>query len=560
MALPRTSILLASLWLCLPAQAQEGPAASTAAPALQELSTATLLGQTVFISVDSANAANRREDIENGRVGGVLLQWGDYSLPQTKILVDQLQSWAAKSPSKIPLLIAADYEGGTVFTPATLGLPNLPSNMMMGAAADEKNCAVLFYLAGMELRKTGIHISFAPVLDVNTSAKNPAIGVRSFGSDPHLVGKMGVAVISGLQAAGVAAVAKHFPGHGAAQADSHFELPVITLSPAELSAGHIQPFHDAINAGVDGIMTAHVLYKQVDPANPATFSPVILQQLLRKNLGYKGVIFSDSLDMKGASNVAGSVEKGAVRALQAGADILLIGGADPAKVVNALNEAEKPDFTRLREAGEKILELKKKLGLFSVSDDPPLEVDMAYQSTARAIAEKSVTLAWDKSGIVPLPKPAPGSKKRLCGIFFCPPRFSYELLEINKPLLEAGWEMTHYNAALVPGAKDMVRAAACAKDADAVLIGTFQWADKPSVPQQKAVQELLKLKKPSVIISMMSPYDILLYRNAPAALATYGANKFSMRAVGEILSGALPPSGELPFSLEDPQAASGGVR
>lgn len=545
----RPLLFLLSLWLTLPAQAQDD--ASAPPPAAAELSTAALIGQAIFVSVDSANASARRKDIEKGLVGGVLLQWGDYSLPQTKILVDELQSWAAKSPARIPLLIAADYEGGTVFTPTTLGLPDLPSNMMMGAAADEKNCAVLFYLTGMELRKTGIHISFAPVLDVNTSAKNPAIGVRSFGSDAHTVGKLGVAVISGLRAAGIAAVAKHFPGHGAAQTDSHFELPVISLSEEELKTGHIKPFQEAITAGVDGIMSAHVLYKKLDPANPATFSSKILRQLLRQDLGFSGVVFSDSLDMKGASNVAGSVEKGAVRALQAGADILLIGGAEPQKVAAALEAAEKPHFARLREAGEKILELKKKLGLFSDARNPALELDMAYRSTARAIAEKSVTLAWDNAGIVPLPKPASGSKARLCGIFFCPPRFSYELLEINKPLLEAGWETTHYNAALSPGAKDLARAAACAKDANALLIGTFQWADKPSPAQQKAVQELLKLKKPSVIISMMSPYDILLYRDAPAALATYGANKFSMRAVGEILSGALPPSGELPFKLDE---------
>ncbi|NLO91014.1 MAG: hypothetical protein GX410_03340, partial [Elusimicrobia bacterium] len=189
-----------------PSMAQEQQSAATSAnnrPALSSLTPEERLAQTIFIAVDSATADEKREAIEKGLVGGVLLQWGDYSLEQTKALAQKLQSWAAKSPSRVPLLLAADYEGGTVFTPATLGLPNLPSNMMMGSSADDKDSAVLFYLAGVEIRKVGIHINFAPVLDVNTNSANPIIGVRSFGSDPELVSRMGISVIRGLQAAGV---------------------------------------------------------------------------------------------------------------------------------------------------------------------------------------------------------------------------------------------------------------------------------------------------------------------------------------------------------------------
>ncbi|HOX22686.1 MAG TPA: beta-N-acetylhexosaminidase, partial [Elusimicrobiales bacterium] len=434
-------LLLSAILLAQSAEAQAPTTTSPPSPSTGQLSLQDRLGQVLFVSVDSSNAEARRAEIEKGLVGGVLLQWGDYSLAQTKTLVDKLQSWAAKSPSKIPLLIAADYEGGTVFTPTTLGLPNLPSNMMMGATGDEKNCAVLFYLAGQELKKSGIHISFAPVLDVNTNSKNPVIGVRSFGADPHLVGKLGTAVIKGLQAAGISAVAKHFPGHGAAHTDSHLALPLITLSDEELRTKHIKPFEDAIAAGSDGIMTAHVLYKNLDPKNPATFSEKIISKTLRGALGYTGVIFSDSLDMKGAAATAGSIEKAAKLALLAGVDVLLLGGGQPQKTAELLlpETSDKVVAARLEAASEAVLALKKKLGLFNSNPPDALQVDLAYQDTARAIAERSITLAWDKTALVPLPKSDASEKKpRLCGIFFSPPRFSYELLEINKPLMEAG--------------------------------------------------------------------------------------------------------------------------
>ncbi|NLO90630.1 MAG: hypothetical protein GX410_01380, partial [Elusimicrobia bacterium] len=311
-------------------------------------------------------------------------------------------------------------------------------------------------------------------------------------------------------------------------------------------------FADAIKAGVDAIMTAHVLYKNLDPDNPATFSRRILTDLLRNELGFNGIIFSDSLDMKGASGKS-SVEKAAVRAKKAGADALLIGGGDPEAVLAALKKEFGENDKAMAKSAEAVMALKEKLGLFSPRPEASPAVDMAYQSTARAIAEKSVTLAWDKEALIPLPKPASGAKKpKLCGVFFCPPRYSYDLLEINTPLLEDGWDVEHYNAPMTPAQDDIARAKACAERSDALLIGTFQWAAQPYKTQLKAVRELLRLKKPTVLISMMSPYDILLYRDAPAALVTYGANRFSMQAAGEILSGKLPPEGELPFRLDSP--------
>ena len=252
----------------------------------EDLSYEEKLGQTLVVFVDVDRAALVRPAIEAGKIGGVLIQWGTYSLEQTKELVKTLQGWAAKSPHKIPLLISIDYEGGTVYTPITLGFDYLPTNMMLSASQDEEGAAAIAYLAGLELRRAGVHINFSPVLDVNSNPNNPIIGVRSFGSDPANVTKMGLSLMNGFKAAGIVSVVKHFPGHGDTSTDSHYGVPVVKDSYEDLQKIHLAPFAEAVRQGVPGVMTGHVLYPALDSQNIATFSQPILQDLLRHKMGF----------------------------------------------------------------------------------------------------------------------------------------------------------------------------------------------------------------------------------------------------------------------------------
>ena len=286
------------------------------------------LAQTIVIATDIDNADKYKDAIQKGLVGGVLIQWGNYSLPQTKKLIDKLQSWAKKSPHKIPLLISIDYEGGTVYTPVTLGFPYLPTNMMLAASQNTEDTATLFYIVATELKNVGVHINFAPVVDVNINPANPIIGVRSFGSDTKVVGDMGSALIDGLQKGGIMAVAKHFPGHGETVIDSHLDLPRLNMTKEEFYTTHVPPFKQAIDNGVMGIMTAHIVYDFIDPQNPATFSPKILNDLLKDELGFKGLVISDSLDMAGATKGSSLIEA-ATKALNAGVDMILTSKRDP---------------------------------------------------------------------------------------------------------------------------------------------------------------------------------------------------------------------------------------
>ena len=516
----------------------------------EDLSYEEKLGQTLVVFVDVDRAALVRPAIEAGKIGGVLIQWGTYSLEQTKELVKALQGWAAKSPHKIPLLISIDYEGGTVYTPITLGFDYLPTNMMLSASQDEEGAAAIAYLAGLELRRAGVHINFSPVLDVNSNPNNPIIGVRSFGSDPANVTKMGLSLMNGFKAAGIVSVVKHFPGHGDTSTDSHYGVPVVKDSYEDLQKIHLAPFAEAVRQGVPGVMTGHVLYPALDSQNIATFSQPILQDLLRHKMGFKGFIVTDSLDMKSATSFC-TIAGCAVRALQSGADMVLLGRyIKPLTVFGQiLKETQQKQMRpRVEEAAQRIFNLKKQLGLLDHTRETPAPIEQAYQLEMEKISNQSVTLVRDRKKLLPFVPPA-GKKPTVCAVFFAPSRFADQLTRFSKPFLEKGWKIRTYNASLTPRKKDSQRAAACAKGADLLIVTSLQWADKTNINQKNAINGLIKENKNTVFISTMSPYDIKNYPEADVVLATYGLNKYALQTAADIILGNLPPRGVLPVQL-----------
>ncbi len=529
------------------------------------------LAQTIVIATDIDNADKYKDAIQKGLVGGVLIQWGNYSLQQTKKLIDKLQSWAQKSPHKIPLLISIDYEGGTVYTPVTLGFPYLPTNMMLAAAQNAEDTATLFYIVAAELKNVGVHINFAPVVDVNINPANPIIGVRSFGADTEIVGKMGGALINGLQKGGVMAVAKHFPGHGETVTDSHLDLPRLNMTKEEFYKTHLPPFKAAIDNGVMGIMTAHIVYDFIDPEHPATFSPVILNDLLKKELGFKGIVISDSLDMAGATKGSNIIEASA-KALNSGVDMILTSKRNPKLTHKQLMEkvGKEIDQSRINDAAKKIFDLKVKLGLFNEESRTGDIFDSikAFNVYAGKIAEQAVTVVRAEEGVLPYTKSkqktdfaqaeltakndneqVPDGAPKLCSLFFSPSRFADQLPIINAPFLEKGWEVEHYNAHMRPKDVDIRRAKKCMKDADLVILGSLQWADKPIISQKKAIEQLLKEDKDIILLSLMSPYDIKSYPQAKNVIAIYGVNKLSAQATAEIILGNIESKGKLPIKL-----------
>ena len=230
-------------------------------------------------------------------------------------------------PAVVPPLIAVDQEGGPVMRLRVPPFTAWPAAgdvaRYVGRTGDLETVRRLGRAMGREMAAVGIHWDFAPVLDVNSNPRNPVIGVRAYGSRPRQAARIALAMEQGLRSAGILTTGKHFPGHGDTTEDSHFTRPVVKRSARALSALELAPFRAAIRSGIPALMTAHVLYPAWDRSRAASFSPAILQGILRERLGFRGLVVSDDLSMAGALQ-GQSIEEAALRALLAGADLLLV--------------------------------------------------------------------------------------------------------------------------------------------------------------------------------------------------------------------------------------------
>ena len=263
------------------------------------LSLKDLTGQMIITGFDGICLNSELEElIVNSRIGGLILFERNFKDPEQLIrLISDLQSLAVSCPAAAPLFISVDQEGGRV---ARLKDPfsDFPQPSCLGQAQSE-SLAHRFGLAlGQEMQAVGINMVYAPVLDVNTNPANPIIGTRALSDIPELAGRIGKAVIDGIQEAGVFPVGKHFPGHGDTDRDSHLELPYVNRDADSLEKVELEPFAQTVSHGLKVIMTAHVIYSAWDDKLPATFSPIILKSILREKLGFDGLIITDDLEMK----------------------------------------------------------------------------------------------------------------------------------------------------------------------------------------------------------------------------------------------------------------------
>ncbi len=298
-------------------------------------------------------------DLVTEGVGGYVIFY--YNIADDEQLVALTSTLRDANPG---LLLSLDEEGGDVTRLGHVAGSPYPGNAALGAVGDPGLTERIYRAIGLDLRATGFTLNLAPSLDVNTSDHNPVIGTRSFGSDPAKVAAQAAAAIAGLQSVGVAACAKHFPGHGSTDSDSHHELPTVDVSLEVLRERDLTPFAAAIKAGTQAVMTAHIRVPALTGDLPATFSPSALVDLLRGELGFTGVVVSDALDMKAAAAIAGSTAKAAPRALLAGGDLLCIGGevdqelveASIAEVAAAIREGWLP-VARVEDAAERVAAL-----------------------------------------------------------------------------------------------------------------------------------------------------------------------------------------------------------
>lgn len=317
---------------------------------------------------------------------------------------------AALRAARPDLLVSIDEEGGDVTRLDSARGSSLPGNAALGVLDDPALTEQVASELGIRLRACGIDLNYAPVADVDTDERNPVIGVRSFGADPDLVARHTAAWVLGQQSQGVAAAAKHFPGHGGTDEDSHLTVPVLQESLEDVQRLALPPFRAAIKADVKIVMTAHILLPAVDPDNPGTLSHPIVTGMLRDKLGYDGVVMTDGLDMYAISRTVGHAEAG-VRALLAGVDALCVGGdtVEPGRVelmadalVDAVRSGRLPE-ERLVEAAERV----RALGRWC-RETAPAQVTAAMLAARQAVrARGDVALAspplvlelWDGSSM-----------------------------------------------------------------------------------------------------------------------------------------------------------------
>ena len=295
-------------------------------------------------------------------VAGVVLFSRNFESPK------QLQALTAtiREEADRPLLIATDHEGGRVQR-FTTGFTSIPTMREIGQRDDEMYAAEIAATIADELLNVGVNVNLAPVLDVDTNPLNPVIADRSLGSDPATVARLASAMIRAMQTRGIAACGKHFPGHGDTTLDSHTDLPTLSHDMKRLEHIELPPFRAAIDAGVQMIMTAHILLPALDPDHPATMSPTIITGLLRERLGFEGVIVSDDLDMAAVADRY-TTGDAALRSLRAGVDLLLIcqhPERAPAAIDSIEREADNdPAFTdRLQNAASRVGDLLQTMNL-----------------------------------------------------------------------------------------------------------------------------------------------------------------------------------------------------
>lgn len=345
------------------------------------------------------------EAVADGRVPGVcLFAFNFRDLAQFRELTRSLHE-AARAGGQPPPLVGIDQEGGQLMA-VSGGATELPGNMALGATRSAVLAQAAGRILGSELAALGVNLNFAPVLDVATQPANPVVGLRAFGDDAGLVGELGAAMVEGMQGEGVLACAKHFPGHGSTMTDSHHAAASVDKSLAELMALELRPFQAAFEAGLAAVMTAHVRYPQLDDV-PATFSHVVLGDLLRGRLGFEGLVISDALDMHALADVPGELR--ARRTLEAGADLAILGHL-PAQqeIVESLASASFPEAARRVRAARAALEDRsaERSAAHRYSGDTdgretgvaPLQGPLPWPrhaAEARAMAQAAITLVGD---------------------------------------------------------------------------------------------------------------------------------------------------------------------
>ncbi|MGH9329803.1 MAG: glycoside hydrolase family 3 protein [Vicinamibacterales bacterium] len=468
--------------------------------------------------------------------------------------------------SPVPLLNTADFEAGVGFRIA--GATAFPRAMAFGAAGDEKLAYDAGRVTAVEARALGIHVNFAPVVDVNNNARNPVINTCSFGEDPVRVGALASAYVRGLRAGGALATLKHFPGHGDTDIDSHLGLPMIRHPRERLDAIELPPFRAGVAAGAGAVMTAHIEMPALDPSKgiPTTLSRPIVSGLLRDEIGFRGLIYTDSMGMQGVTAQFSSGEA-AVRAIKAGNDVVLHSPDDLAAFQGIKAAVETGDIpaAQIHASVERILRAKVIAGLHktrTVSLDAIATSvgSRAHKAVAHEVSQRSITLIKDERSVVPLKASRDGAVLYLSVLDYpsgwriaAPSRSFIPALRERWPNVTA----IELSDRTTPSEIELVRSMAPRFDAiiASVFVRTASFSGRMDLapPIVRLLQDLARLTErshqPYVAVLFGNPYTATFLPELPAVLLTYDFYDLAEESAVRALAGEAPIAGRLPIGL-----------
>ncbi|MDW8466321.1 MAG: glycoside hydrolase family 3 N-terminal domain-containing protein [Chloroherpetonaceae bacterium] len=511
---------------------------------------------TLYMSADNPDFEAIAELVRTGKVGGVMFSKGD--VYEAAMLANRLQRLA-----KVPLLISADMEWG--LSMRIDRATEFPYNMAIAATRKPEYAFRVAQAIAKEARALGIHQNYAPSVDLNNNPSNPVINTRAFSENVTLTNQMAAAFIKGTQAGGLIATAKHFPGHGDTDIDSHKDLPVLPFERTRLDAVELKPFKWAVQQGVGSVMVGHLALPKISQSHkiPATLSPEITTKILREELGFKGLIVTDAMSMQGVRKHF-EVGEAAVRAVLAGNDMILMSPdikAAQAAIFSAVQE-NRISVERINASVRKILALKAWLGLnrsrFVSLDDIETKVGIReHQWLAQEVADCSITLLRNDSGILPLRLNDP--KKRVLNISLQ----TVENFSIGKGFFD---ELQKYyqntlRVQLLPKSNELnfKFALKAAEKSGAVIVSSYAdtraWEGKFGLDrdQTKFLQSLVKLCRekhiPLILVSFGTPYTVVNVPDVPVYLCAYCPAKVSEIAAVKVITGQIEPKGKLPVTI-----------
>jgi beta-N-acetylhexosaminidase len=496
-----------------------------------------------------------RRDVVQFHVGGVHVHGGDPAA--VALMINEMQRAA-----KVPLLIADNFEGGAGWT--FFGATRFPMGMAIGATGDEHVAYHVAKVTAEEGRAIGVNVNFYPVADVNNNPANPIINIRSFGEDPARVAAFVSEYVRGAQENGQMATAKHFPGHGDVATDSHLQMPVLPVARERLETLELPPFRAAIAAGVDAVMTAHIDVPALEPEKglPSTLSRNVLTGLLRNDLHFGGVIFTDSMGMRGITSNF-KEDEATLRAIEAGADVIL-GPPNVEVSFNAIKAAVQSGripVSRIDDSVRRILHAKMQIGLDHYK---PADVNRladvvgtkAHRDLAQQIADRSVTLVRDNRKVLPL---VPSAETRILHINLLDSRSGWREGPVGR-VTSAEMLKRFPNAISIQlddgsTKNEIEMARKMAEMVDAVVVTAFirVAAYKGSIDlapdQVRFVRDLCALQKPFVFALFGSPYVIQHIPELPSYILTYDTHPGAELAAIKAITGEIAFQGKLPISL-----------